>query len=152
MFEFTKPKRHVDRVFIHCTASDKDLTVGQIRAMHKRRGWNDIGYHFLIRRDGEIKAGRPLEKTPAAQLGNNTGTIAICLNGLETYTIEQIRSLIDFCVAVDDAYQDDDGTLSVPLVSFHGHCEVANKLCPVLAYREILRLDEGGHMTRTIDA
>ena len=81
---FVKPEREVDRVFLHCSASDNaehdDIQI--IRRWHtdpepQGRGWSDVGYHFFIRKDGEIQEGRPLTRTPAAQAGHNTGTIAI---------------------------------------------------------------------------
>lgn len=139
---FYKPDRPVDRVFIHCTASDKDTTVEEIRAWHTARNFDDIGYHFLIRRDGTVDAGRALDTTPAAQKGNNAGTIAICLNGLSIFTIEQIQSLVGLCMAIDTAYDHE--------ITFHGHNEVANKACPVFNHREVLRLDAAGQMLRGV--
>jgi N-acetylmuramoyl-L-alanine amidase len=137
---FVKPRRAVSRVFVHCTASERDTTVGEIRRWHKQRGWSDIGYHYVIRRDGRIQDGRPIEKIPAAQRGHNTGSIAIVLNGLHRFTIEQTQALAAFCMQIDDAYGH--------AITFHGHNEVANKACPVFDYRKVLRLDAEGHMQR----
>lgn len=137
---FTKPRRKIKRVFVHCTASDRDTTVGEIRRWHKARGWNDVGYHYLIRRGGLLQLGRPLTLTPAAQKGHNKHSIAIALNGLTWFSIEQVRTLINLCMEIDDVYGGD--------VSFHGHNEVANKACPVFNYREVLRLNPEGYMMR----
>lgn len=144
--KFVKPKRKVDSVWIHCTASDRDTTVAAIRRWHtdappKGNGWSDIGYHHVIRRNGTIEPGRSLEKIPAAQKGHNNGSIAVVLNGNKWFTVEQIAALISYCQAIDDAY-------GRGIIEFHGHCEVANKLCPVINYKEILRLDEDACMTR----
>ena len=61
---FTKPKRDIDRVFLHCSASSRpehgDIEI--IRDWHKRRGWNDVGYHFFIPFGGELQVGRNIEK------------------------------------------------------------------------------------------
>ena len=79
---FTRPDRAVDRVFLHCSASDHPNhdNISTMRKWHlEDRGWSDVGYHFLIRKNGTLEEGRPLDRTPAAQGGNNRGTIAICL-------------------------------------------------------------------------
>lgn len=58
-----------------------DIGVDEIRKWHKARGWSDVGYHFVIRRDGLIEVGRELSKTGAHVKGHNTGSIGICLVG-----------------------------------------------------------------------
>ena len=88
---FRKPARHVDRVFLHCSASDDPDhdDIDTIRRWHvDERGWSDVGYHYFIRSDGTLQEGRPLERIPAAQAGHNAGTVAICLHGLaeESFT------------------------------------------------------------------
>jgi hypothetical protein len=61
--------RPVDRVFIHCSASDdeglrgEDM-VNEIRRWHLARNFSNIGYHVLIDREGKTLAGRTLELTP----------------------------------------------------------------------------------------
>ena len=68
---------------VHCTASAEgtDLTVAQIRAMHKAQGWADIGYHWIIRADGTPEAGRPEGIIGAHVEGHNTGSIGISYVG-----------------------------------------------------------------------
>ena len=45
-------------------------------------GWNDVGYHYIIRRNGDIEKGRELTEVPAANgAGNNTNTITWCYAG-----------------------------------------------------------------------
>ena len=139
---FTKPDRLVDRVFLHCSASDRPEhdNVATMREWHLARGWSDVGYHFFIRKDGTVEDGRPVGLTPAAQGGNNTGTIAICLHGLaeENFTADQYRSVIDLCSEISTAYGN--------MVTFHGHCEVSAKTCPVFPYKAVLGLDDHGEM------
>lgn len=145
---FIKPKRAVDRVFLHCSASNnpKHNNVETMRAWHLARGFKDIGYHYFITTQGAVLAGRPLEQTPAAQEGNNTGTIAICLHGLnvEDFTLAQFDSLRQLCDQINAAYPG--------RVTFHGHREVANKLCPVFDYKAVLGLDNEGVLTRDYHA
>ena len=140
---FTRPDREVDRVFLHCSASDNPEhdRVDVIRKWHvEGNGWDDIGYHYFIRRDGTLETGRPLERTPAAQGGNNSATLAVCLHGLSgaRFTKGQYRTLVELAETIDDAYSG--------MVSFHGHCEVSSKSCPVFPYRSVLGLDEHGAM------
>jgi N-acetylmuramoyl-L-alanine amidase len=138
-YKFIKPEREIDRVFLHCSASSNknhdDVSV--IRGWHEERGWSDIGYHFFIKFDGTLQNGRDIERTPAAQRGHNVGTIAICLHGLkeEDFTEKQFETLRLLCRVIH---------LEIPLVTFHGHCEVAAKACPVFAYHDVLNLDEFG--------
>jgi murein L,D-transpeptidase YcbB/YkuD len=139
---FKKPVRAVDRVFIHCSASDHPAhdNVATMRQWHKQKGWSDVGYHFFIRKDGMLEEGRSIERTPAAQINHNTGTIAICCHGLyrEKFTPAQFDTLRTLCGDIDIAYGGE--------VTFHGHCEVAAKECPVFDYRAVLNLDAEGHM------
>lgn len=138
--KFTAPKRQIKRVFIHCSASDNPAhdDVSVIKQWHLERGWRDIGYHFYIKKDGTIQTGRNIEVIPAAQAGNNTGTIAICCGGLIDFPARQMNALVELCDAINEA---------IAGVTFHGHCEVEpNKTCPVFDYKDILDLDSNGRM------
>lgn len=139
---FTKPSRSVSRVFIHCSASDNPAhdNIDVIRQWHLARKFNDVGYHFFIRKSGKLEVGRPINVIPAAQAGHNKGTIAICLHGLkdDLFTAAQFNTLRSLCREIDAAY---DGK-----VTFHGHREVAAKECPVFDYRKVLGLDSKGRL------
>lgn len=139
---FTKPKRKVKKVFIHCSASDNPShdNIKTMTEWHLQRGFKTIGYHYFISKDGIVHKGRNIELIPAAQEGNNTGSIAICLHGLDKtkFTTEQFNSLITLCKEINDAYNGD--------ITFHGHCEVANKSCPVFDYKAVLGLKKGGKL------
>jgi N-acetylmuramoyl-L-alanine amidase len=142
MLKFPKPNRVVYNTFIHCSASDNPAhdDVEVIRQWHLERGWSDIGYHFFIRKNGTIEAGRDLERTPAAQKGYNTGSIAICIHGLELnlFTDLQLEALRCLCNEINRAYSD---------MTFHGHNEVnSNKTCPVIDVKEVLTLANNGRM------
>lgn len=139
---FKKPRRKINRVFIHCSASDypEHDNIEVIRQWHLARGFDDIGYHFFIQKNGTISKGRNLEKTPAAQKGHNVGTIAICLHGYhkEKFTQAQSKALQGICSYINKIYYE--------RVSFHGHEEVVSKACPILDYRAILKLDRYGSL------
>jgi N-acetylmuramoyl-L-alanine amidase len=141
-FTFTKPKRPVARVFLHCSASDNPAhdNIATMTAWHKARGWSTVGYHFFITKAGVIVRGRSLEVTPAAQANHNAGTIAICLHGLSKakFTAAQFAALSRLCLQINAAY--------AGRVTFHGHREVAAKSCPVFDYKAVLKLDRFGKL------
>jgi N-acetylmuramoyl-L-alanine amidase len=102
--------RKIDTIVVHCSATPAGLDIGarEIRRMHmdpKRPGgpFSDIGYHFVIRLDGEFEAGRVLEVPGAHVGGHNARSIGICLVGgldlhrkpANTFTDEQFDSLAD---------------------------------------------------------
>lgn len=45
------------------------------------RGWDDIGYNFLVGGDGKAYVGRGWDRVGAHTLGYNNKSIAICLLG-----------------------------------------------------------------------
>jgi peptidoglycan hydrolase-like protein with peptidoglycan-binding domain len=106
-----------------------------------------FGYHYLIEFDGTIREGRGLEFIPAAQKGYNTGTIAICLQGLNLldFTPDQFRAMKRLIHRIVTATP--HGGLS-SRVRIRGHREVANKTCPVFNYRGILDLNAEGFLSR----
>jgi N-acetylmuramoyl-L-alanine amidase len=73
----------IHTIVIHYSATypDQDIGVKEIRQWHTERGFRDVGYHWIIRRDGTLEEGRP-EGTPGAHVrGHNSGTIGICWVG-----------------------------------------------------------------------
>lgn len=77
-------EREINRIIIHCsyTKPSMDIGVKTIRGWHvNENGWTDIGYHYVIRRDGKVEEGRPIERMGAHVRGNNSDSIGICLVG-----------------------------------------------------------------------
>lgn len=74
---FERPDRFVERLFLHCSASDRPEhdDVGVMREWHLARGWDDVGYHLFVTKDGLVQSSRDLEGLPAARAGNNTGPL-----------------------------------------------------------------------------
>ncbi len=58
-----------------------DIGAAEIRKWHTDKGWQDIGYHYVIRRDGTIEEGRPEAKTGAHVQNHNHDSIGICMVG-----------------------------------------------------------------------
>jgi len=67
-------------ITIHHSLSH-DVSTHEIDRWHKGRGWREIGYHFVIRKNGDIEPGRSLEDVGAHHLGKNSENIGICLTG-----------------------------------------------------------------------
>lgn len=70
---------------LHASATYPSMThvdAAWIRDIHvKQNKWSNIGYHFVIKRDGTVEKGRPIHRVGAHVGGNNTGAIGICLVG-----------------------------------------------------------------------
>ena len=101
-----------------------DITASDIRDWHIDRGWSDIGYHYVIRRDGTLEDGRPIEQAGAHTKGRNTNSIGICLiGGADSfdYTLDQMDVLVDLVETLEETY---------PNATVHGHNEFSGKACP----------------------
>lgn len=80
----TRPLSAVDRLVVHHTAGRETTTRDEIDRDHRARGWDGIGYHRLIRREGEVwrrEAGRPLEAVGAHAVGRNYRGIGVAVAG-----------------------------------------------------------------------
>lgn len=75
--------REINLIVVHCSATraDRDFTENDLEVCHRHRGFNGAGYHFYIRKNGDIKNTRPLEKPGAHALGYNARSIGICYEG-----------------------------------------------------------------------
>lgn len=124
--------RKINKIIIHCSATPegRDVTVDTIRIWHKKRGFNDIGYHYVIYRDGSIHGGRPEDKQGAHCQGQNANSIGICYIGgmdkdnkkaKDTRTDQQKKALLNLCRMLLKKYPD---------AQIHGHYEFDNKACP----------------------
>jgi hypothetical protein len=131
--------RKIKRGFIHCSATQPDWMdgrplddkVSEIRRWHMDRGWRDIGYHWIIDRDGSIASGRKEQDRPAHAKGHNHDTVAVCLIGghgssetdafEDNFTPQQEAMLRALILDWETRY---DG------ITIHGHNEVAAKACP----------------------
>ena len=76
--------RVITLVIIHCSAVTPDQTssAAQIDSWHRQRGYHlGIGYHYVIRRNGEIEPGRPEWMVGAHCLNHNKYSIGVCYEG-----------------------------------------------------------------------
>ena len=71
--------RVTNLIVVHCSATkaDRDFTEQDLEVCHRRRGMNGPGYHFYIRKNGDIKTTRPIEKIGAHARGYNAQSIGL---------------------------------------------------------------------------
>lgn len=76
-------RRSTKYIVLHCSATRASLDVGakEIRQWHTAQGWSDIGYHFVIRRNGKLERGRAENAIGAHVAGHNSNTLGVCLVG-----------------------------------------------------------------------
>ena len=124
--------RKINEIIVHCsaTAEGRDYTVGDIKRWHKSRGWQCIGYHYVIYRDGSVHTGRPVAQIGAHCTGHNANSIGVCYIGgcaadgktpKDTRTPQQREALRGLVADLQKQY---------PGATVHGHREFAAKACP----------------------
>ena len=77
-------KRQItDTIVIHCTQTPKDMEVDveKVTQWHKDRGFDTIGYHYLIKRDGTLQVGRDEDVVGAHAVAVNGTSIGVALVG-----------------------------------------------------------------------
>lgn len=87
--------KNIKKIIIHCsdTPDEEFLTASDIHQMHLGFGWEGIGYHKVILRDGVIENGRPLFWIGAHTYGINQESLGICLIGKKFFEKKQFLSL-----------------------------------------------------------
>lgn len=124
--------RKITKIIVHCTATPEGraVSVAQVDAWHKERGFRCIGYHYLVGLDGTVTAERPEQEMGAHCLGHNYESIGVCyVGGLDRVTGEpkdtrtpaQCSALRRLVEQLRDRY---------PGATVHGHREFAAKACP----------------------
>ena len=75
--------RNIDSIIVHCSATKagQDFTAADIDCWHRERGFNGIGYHYVIRLDGKLEKGRDVALAGAHCKGWNERSVGICYIG-----------------------------------------------------------------------
>ena len=75
--------RIITLIIIHCSAvgPGQQSSASDINRWHRARGWKGIGYHYVVRRDGTVEEGRPLEQVGSHCQYHNRHSIGICYEG-----------------------------------------------------------------------
>lgn len=77
-------RARTDYLVVHCadTPPSWDGDIAEVRRWHvEERGWKDVGYHYFIRRNGDIERGRPWWAIGAGVEGWNHNSLHICMAG-----------------------------------------------------------------------
>ena len=133
--------RHIDEIIIHCTAtrpewmaeSSTAQKVAEVRRWHvEGNKWNDIGYHYLIDRDGTVVRGRHPDVAGAHTKGHNANSLGVALFGgfgsaasdsfTDHYTSEQAIALHNL---IDELKSQNPDIKKVS-----GHNQYSSKACP----------------------
>ena len=144
---FKKSRRTITKIIVHCSATPegKDFTVDDIRRWHKQQGWSDIGYHYVIHRDGSIHEGRDVNYQGAhcADNNGNVGSIGVCYIGgcardgktpKDTRTDAQKLALLNLLLDLKKLYPQ-------AVILGHRDLDTHGKLCPSFdAKKEYSRL------------
>lgn len=124
--------RSINEIIIHCSATPegRDHTAADIDRWHRQRGFAGIGYHFVVRLDGRVETGRPLERIGAHCSGHNAHSIGVCYIGgvlkdgktpADTRTPAQREALFRLLRELKRRF---------PQASIHAHRDFAAKACP----------------------
>lgn len=79
-FKSMSNRSKTNRIILHHAAA-KSCTAEQIHSWHLANGWSGAGYHFLVRKDGNIYRLRPENKVGAHASGANSDSLGICFEG-----------------------------------------------------------------------
>ena len=114
----------INKLVVHCSDSPhgRGDNAETIHKWHTSKGWDGIGYHYVILEDGHIEAGRPEYWSGAHVKDHNTGSIGICLIGEKYFTEKQLVSLDYILHSLLEDY---------PGAEVLGHRDLdKNKTCP----------------------
>lgn len=124
--------RTINKIILHCTdtPAGREHDIEDIRKWHvEGNGWSDVGYHFLIKINGDIETGRDLDVVGAHTKSQNKDSIGIAYVGgrnekgdaEDTMTLKQNLSMIRLINSLKTIF----GNLEIC-----GHNEFSTKACP----------------------
>lgn len=140
----TRVRTRTDYIVVHCSAtgSNQDIGAAEIDKWHRAKGWQCIGYHYVIRRDGTVEEGRARDVIGAHVEGWNEVSVGVCMVGgvdanditkaVNNFTPEQFESLKTLLLELKQAY---------PNAKIQGHRDFPKvaKACPSFDVAEWLK-------------
>jgi len=100
-------------------------TVDVVRQWHLSKGWDDIGYHWFIEKDGATKQGRKEDLHGAHCKGHNVTSIGVCVAGNFDATLPtkaQEKALTKLLKEIMERHD-------IPYSEVYPHRKFANKTC-----------------------
>lgn len=131
--------RKISKIVIHCTDSPDYMDIGfaVINQWHKERGWKSssgisCGYHYIIRRNGEIERGRPDSEIGSHAYGVNSISLGIVWVGTNNISPEQEESMTSLITELSNKY-----TVEIENVQGHNEAVDTDKTCPNLNMHKV---------------
>lgn len=115
--------KKMDKLIIHCSATPngRPHEAAELHKWHLDRGWDGIGYHWVITVDGKLQAGRPEYWIGSHARGHNSRSIGVCMIGTDEFSDEQWSVLKNLIHKKMIQYKG---------IEVIGHNEVSKKSCP----------------------
>lgn len=118
--------RPIRKIIVHHSASPP-VSLEKIDEWHKERGFNQVGYHFVIQAGGLVRLGRRPDVRGAHCKGHNSDSIGVCVVG----SFEDGNPVPGSqWVALVSLVGDLIGQYSLSVRDVYGHKELGNTLCP----------------------
>lgn len=133
-----------DKITVHMSFTPPDMDIGydKLYEWHvEENGWDDVGYHYIIRRDGVLENGRPVEQQGAHVYGHNENNIGIVMiGGMDendepdsNFTFQQYNTLDRLISKLRTRYGD---------LEIYGHRDLDDsKECPGLDAKMLVQHD-----------
>ena len=140
-------RKKTELIVIHCAATKASMDIGasEIKKWHvDDNGWDDIGYHYIIKRGGLVEVGRPEAFQGAHAPSVNSKSVAICLVGgmaddggaENNFTLQQFLSLKDLIKRLIASNSN--------IKEIVGHCDIQDNKpnCPGFNLKEWLHKED----------
>ena len=139
-FSYLENRSTTDAIIIHHVGNtNRDVSAAEIHRWHQNNGWSGIGYHFVIRKDGTIERGRPMDMLGAHCYEHNWHTVGVNIVGAfddNEPELEQLISAARLLAALCRYYG-----LAPNQDTIKGHRDFNNTACPgQLLYDELPHL------------
>lgn len=133
--------REIKFIVVHCTATQPDTEIENIQNYWKEKlGWKNPGYHYIIKRNGEIVNLQSEKLIANGVAGNNQHSIHISFIGgvdkdnvpVDNRTDAQKHAMFNKLIALSEKY---------PQAMILGHRDFpgVKKMCPSFNVKEWLK-------------
>lgn len=143
----TRDRTRTDFIAVHCSATGEKTDIGaaDIDRWHRKQGWDCIGYHYVIRRNGTLEVGRDEKKIGSHVSAYNAVAVGVCLVGgvdandvkkaVNNYTPAQFATLKKLLIELKTRY---------PKAIIQGHRDFPKvaKACPCFNVKDWVKAEK----------
>lgn len=143
----TRDRTRTDYIAVHCSATGEKTDIGaaDIDRWHRKQGWDCIGYHYVIRRNGTLEVGRDEKKIGSHVSEYNAVSVGVCLVGgvdandvkkaVNNYTPAQFATLKKLLIELRTRY---------PKAIIQGHRDFPKvaKACPCFNVKDWVKAEK----------